>query len=95
MTPDTLSAAIAFAFVRGSRTGGVPVRLPSAETAGEVANRLTITNTVRQADRRAARVVRFVFIIAVILSSAAFLLKLLEKGDSPLFSASMRISIRE
>ena len=35
------------------------------------------------------------FIIAVILSSIAFLLKLLQSGDSPLFFASILISINE
>ena len=61
----------------------------------EVANKLTVTKTITHADIRVTKVVRFVFIIAVILSSVAFLLKLLPNGNSPLFFASILISISE
>lgn len=67
----------------------------SVEAVADVANKLTVTSTIRQADKRVMAVVRFVFIIAVILSSTAFLLKWLQSGDNPLFFASILISISE
>ena len=79
----------------GSLIASVSFVLLSVEAIADVANKLPVISMIRQADKRVIIVIRFVFIIAVILSSIAFLLKLLQSGNSPLFFASILISINE
>ncbi len=61
--------------------------------SAEVANISTTDMSMAALMSDAARVNFFVFIIAVILSSIAFLLKLLQRGVSPLFSSSMPMRV--
>jgi hypothetical protein len=65
--------------------------LPAAEVA-----KVVVTPTMSiAAIQIASSEVFLIFITAVILSSMAFLLKLLQNGNRPLFPASMLISISE
>ena len=63
-------------------------------TFAEVAKAVVVPTTINAARAIEKMVLFLVFIIAVILSSRAFLLKLLHKGVIPLFISSIPIKVR-
>ena len=65
-----------------------------ASTFAEVAKAVVVPTTMNAARAIEKMVLFLVFIIAVILSSRAFLLKLLQRGVNPLLVSSMLIRVR-